>query len=228
MLGNVIYLSLERVEELRARWLDGFADGGLFVPGVHAASAGTNVSVCVLIRIPELTVMLEGAVVWRRLPTRVVPSNSLEPGIGVAFHASMRERLTFLERLAHGQARESRRSPRYPILLRSELGVTTGTGPFPAIIQDVSANGALVEITSGAPVRAGVGVELSLVQRQSGFVSAAPVVGRVAWVSVRGGRRFAGLALEASPSDGRDWWAGVVGRARDSIVAPPARHLAGS
>ncbi len=220
MDASTIEIRFRRAEDLRAWWLDGFEEGGLFVPGTFALSAGTPVLLRIFTELPTpSTTLLTGTVIWRRLPPRLETPGALRAGVGIAFDASMRHRVLFLDRLGRGAAHDGRTALRYPTRLASEVGLREGERAQPGEILDVSPHGARVHlIRSGlADVVANGGtVKLWVAPPVSGEASFSPLAGRVAWLDRSSGDKF-GLRLELATKDDRLHWAKVVTRCREAV-----------
>jgi hypothetical protein len=217
METSTIEIRLRRAEDIRAWWLDGFADGGVFVPGLFALSAGTPVLVRLLTELPVVgSTVLSGMVIWRRLPTRNETAATLRPGIGIAFEPSMRSRVIFLDRLGRGAASDSRGGVRYPTLIASEIAVRESERAQPAEVLDVGPRGARILMPRTSFVEAGSAVRVWIAPAQSGESSFAPLSGRVAWLDRSKAETF-GVRLDLANKDDRLHWAKVVTRAREAI-----------
>lgn len=212
-------LTVQRAEDLRAWWLDGFSDGGLFVPGVFPVAAGAQVNVRVVHEEPTTScTLLSGTVVWRRYPPREGshPIASLRPGVGVAFNPSMRKRVLFLERLSRGTASEGRRGLRYPASLPGELVVREGERGLEVRVEDVSPHGARVTVSDSSLLTRGARVRLWVAHAPSGESSFAALEGETAWVQP-GTQGQAGIRLHLATANERLHWARVVTRAREAL-----------
>lgn len=227
MAPTTIEIALGDAAELRNAWLDGYQNGGMFVPGTFAVPAGAAVLVRVRVERPRpTTTVLLGTVVWRRLPQRdpVIGSSSisLRAGIGVSFAAAMQNRVLFLDRLARGTATESRGAARYPTELLGELSPRNSERPIEARVLDVALRGARVSLSDAAFLDAGAAIELRVAVPRSGEMARAPLHGRVAWVDRASGKQV-GVKLELATTDERLVWAKIVTRAREELEANPIR-----
>lgn len=226
MAPTTIDIALGDAAELRNTWLDGYQNGGMFIPGAFAVPAGAAVLVRVRVDRPRpTTTVLLGTVIWRRLPQRdpIVGSSSvaLRAGIGVSFAASMEGRVLFLDRLARGTATESRAAARYPTELLGEVSARDSERPIQARVLDVAVRGARVSLSDAAFLDSGAAIEMRVAIPRSGEIARAPLRGRVAWVD-RNGKQL-GLKLELATTDERLVWAKIVTRAREELEANPIR-----
>jgi len=223
METSTIEIRLRSAEDVRAWWLDGFADGGVFVPGVFTMPAGSPILVRLLTELPAgACTVLTGTVIWRRLPTRGDGPELLRPGIGVAFDPTMRNRVLFLDRLGRGTASDSRGGARYPTRLASEVAVREAERAQPAEVLDVGPRGARVITPRASFVEAGSTVRLWVAPEQSGESTFAPLTGRVAWLDRSDAETF-GVRLDLATKEERLHWAKVVTRARETLER--AAHL---
>jgi Tfp pilus assembly protein PilZ len=227
MQPTTIDISLGDAAELRNAWLDGFQNGGMFIPGSFSIAAGAAVLVRVHVEKPTpTTTLLLGTVIWRRLPQRDpiigLSSISLRAGIGISFVPSMQNRVLFLDRLARGTGSELRSAARYPTALLGELSARTTERPVEARVLDVAVRGARVALARGAFVDTGSSIELRMAMPRSGEMARAPLRGTVAWVDRATGTSL-GVRLDLSTTDERLIWAKVVTRAREDLEAHPIR-----
>jgi Tfp pilus assembly protein PilZ len=227
MAPTTIELSLADAGELRNAWLDGYQNGGMFIPGTFAVPAGAAVLVRVHVERPRPTAtVLLGTVVWRRLPQRdpVIGASSvtLRAGIGISFAASMQGRVLFLDRLARGTATEGRSAARYPTELAGEVCARDSERPIDARVLDVAVRGAGISLSKPAFLDAGAAIEVRVGIPRSGEVSRAPLRGRVAWVE-RATGQMVGVKLDLATTDERLVWAKIVTRAREELEANPIR-----
>lgn len=212
---NAIELRVPTVQHLRALWLEGLPDGGVFVPGLVSVPAAAPVIVRIAIEAPRaVTMFVRGTVTWRRLqagasgPEKPASGLLLRSGTGIAFDATERPRLLFLERLERGAANEGRASSRYPSELPGELMVRDGERAVPIRVQDVGTHGARVWLPAKAYVDKSTPVRLWLSSNTSGASSFAPLVGQVSWVDrVRGDTL--GVQLALGTKEDRLHWARV-------------------
>jgi len=221
-----IDITLGEAAELRNAWLDGFQNGGMFIPGAFAIPAGAAVLVRVHIEKPApTTTLLLGTVIWRRLPHRDpvvgLATVTLRAGIGISFTPAMQSRVLFLDRLARGTGSELRAAARYPTQLVGEVSARTTERPVEAKVLDVAVRGARVALSRAAFVDAGSAIELRMAMPRSGEMTRAPLSGRVAWVD-RAGQAI-GVRLDLATTDERLIWAKVVTRAREELEAHPVR-----
>ena len=222
MGSNAIEIRVRHAEDLRGWWLDGFQDGGIFIPGAVSLPAGTPVSVRIVTELPVAgSTVLSGTIIWRRLPQRggAAAPNGVTPlraGAGIAFDASMRSRLLFLDRLERGAAHEGRSAIRYPASLGGELVVLDGDRALPVRVEDVGVRGARVHLTEGSFLAPSVPVRLWLAAGESGASSFAPLAGHVAWLN-RGESERLGVKLELGNKEDRLHWARVVNRCREDF-----------
>lgn len=223
-------LHVARLADLREAWLDDFAEGGVFVPGLVPVPNWTRVLVRVRVdEVPGVETLLSGVVVFRhtrpglgpetpadvRAPARASPRQVT--GAGVAFDVSMRPRVVFLERAARGVLPErARRSPRWPLHAYGEIVLRPDERAREVEIVDVGDHGAQLVLPDGPGfVVRGAPVRLWVAFAPSGEASFAPVSGRVAWIASDGERLGVELALEAEGA--RLHWSRVVGRARGAL-----------
>jgi Tfp pilus assembly protein PilZ len=223
---SAIEIRVRDAEELRSAWLDGFEHGGIFVPGAFSLAAGLPVRVRIVTERPAATTVLDGTIVWRRLPQRenVVAAGmaSLRPGIGIAFGASMSQRVLFLDRLARGAASEGRAAVRYPTEMRGEVFVRDSERPAPAMLVDVAVRGARILLSEPVIVGRESVVEVRIASPRSGESVRSGLVGRVAW-STREGKTQMGVRLELATTEERLHWAKVVTRAREVFEERPIK-----
>ncbi len=210
-------LRVARLAELREAWLDGFAEGGVFVPGAVPLSTGARVAVRVTVEeAPALETLLAGVVAFRSVQGAEAVRRTgtrLAPGVGVMFDAAMRPRVLFLDRAARGVLPEQlRRGPRWPLRAYGELAIRPDERARQAEIVDVSARGAQLELPDGpAFVARGAAVRVWVAFAPSGESSFAPLAARVAWLAGDGARLGVELAL-ATAAD-RVHWERVVAHA---------------
>lgn len=239
MEPTAIEIRVQEAGELRAAWLDGFDaqggggawSGGLFVPGTFSIAAGSPVRVRIDIERAATTTILDGVVIWRRLPPREqavgVSSITLRPGLGIAFSPAMRTRVLYLERLGRGSAHEARTAARYPTELRGELVVRSGERPLRARVVDVAVRGAKIVLGEQSFVAAGSTVELRVAMPKSTEIVRAPLVGRVAWIDGapqnEGVGGSLGVRLDLATTDERLHWAKIVTRAREAFEEHPIK-----
>jgi Tfp pilus assembly protein PilZ len=226
MQPTTIDIALGDAAELRNAWLDGYQNGGMFIPGTFAIAAGAPVLVRVHVERPsQTTTILLGTVIWRRLPQKDpvarTSSITLRAGIGISFVPTMQSRVLFLDRLARGTASESRAATRYPTELPGEFAVTRGEQAVEARIVDVAVRGARVALASGTFVEPSAAIEMRIATPRSGELARAPLRGRVAWVETGG--RSVGVRLDLATAEERLLWAKIVTRAREAIEAHPIR-----
>ena len=225
---SAIELRVRTAEDLRTWWLDGFPDGGLFVPGPSGLPAGSQVDVRIFTELPTTgSTVLSGIVAWRRLSAGSIlsanppesigqgsrGSHELRPGIGIAFDASMRNRLLFLDRLGRGTAHDGRAGVRYPARLVGELAVRGGERALSIEVDDVGPRGARVLLSGDGFIGAGTPVRLWLAADSSGASSFAALAGNVAWVG-RGAEGPLGVRLELENKEDRLHWARVFNGCR--------------
>ena len=232
MEPTTIEISLDHAAELRDAWLDGFQNGGMFIPGSFAIAAGAAVLVRVHVERPTpATTLLVGTVVWRRLPQKdpVVGASSisLRAGIGISFTPAMQNRVLFLDRLARGTVNESRAAARYPTELPGEVTARHSERPVEARVLDVAVRGARVSLPCSVVVEAGSAIEMRIAMPRSGEISRAPLRGRVAWVSPASpegaSSRALGVRLDLATTEERLVWAKIITRARESLESHPIR-----
>jgi Tfp pilus assembly protein PilZ len=220
-------LRVPRLADLRDAWLDGFADGGLFIPGAAPLSTGARVAVRVTVdEAPALETLLTGVVAFRDVPGADAVRRTgtrLVPGVGVIFDAAMRPRVVFLERAARGVLPEHpRRSQRWPLRAYGELLLRPEERAREAEIVDVSARGAQIELPDGpAFVARGAAVRVWVAFAPSGESSFSPLAARVAWLAVDGMRL--GVELQLGSEADRIHWERVVARARGAFERRLAR-----
>lgn len=220
---SAIELRVKTAEDLRAWWLDGFPDGGLFVPGPVNLAAGSKIVIRIVIEGMSTTgTVLTGTVAWRRLTAGSVHaanrpespgSHALRAGIGVAFDASMRGRLLFLDRLGRGAAVNARGGYRYPASLVGELAVRGGERAISIRVDDVGPHGARVRLSEEGCVGPTTPVRLWLAADTSGASSFAALAGNVAWVG-HDAEGPLGIRLELGNKEDRLHWARVFNRCR--------------
>lgn len=227
MQAQTIELRVRSADELRVAWLDGLQDGGIFLPGAFAISAGAPVLLRVLVEEPTpTTTVLAGTIVWRRLPQREPvaghSSITLRAGIGVSLATAMRPRALFLDRLARGSAAEGRSALRYPTEIPGELTARETERATTAVVVDVSVRGARMMLASPAFLAMGCTIEARIAVPRSGEFPRMPLRGRVAWVD-RGSGQHVGLRLDLGSTEERLIWAKIVTRARESLEDHPIR-----
>jgi Tfp pilus assembly protein PilZ len=206
-------------DDLRALWLDGFADGGIFVPGAISLSAGMPVFVHLVVEgAPTGSVMLTGTVAWRRHPVResTPPSVVLRAGVGIAFDRDTRERALFLDRLARGTSRELRGGIRYPAALHGELVLLDGERAIDTRIEDVGPRGARIAVKAAADLSPGSPIRLWVAHAHSGENAFVPLAARVIWNDADH-PKVAGVQLDLTTKEERLIWARIVTRARDAL-----------
>lgn len=225
---SAIELRVRHAEDLRAWWLDGVADGGLFIPHVVTVAAGTPIVVRILTERPHPgSTVLRGTVIWRRLSAGAVGSVDpkmsgafpLRPGLGIQFDPSMRSRLLFLDRLERGAAADGRSGLRYPASLVGELGVRGDERALEVSVEDVGPRGARIRAPNPSLFAGAAGggtVRLWLASGTSGTSSFASLAGRVAWVDKALGQT-AGVRLELGTKEDRLHWARVFSRCREDF-----------
>ena len=221
---SAIELRVKSAEDLQAWWLDGFPDGGLFVPGPVALPAGSRVLVRIFTEHPtSATTVLSGTVAWRRLSAGAIhaanrpessrASQELRAGIGIAFDPAMRGRLLFLDRLGRGATHDGRAGVRYPASMVGELAVRGGERAVSVQVDDVGPRGARLRLADGAVVSGTTPVRLWLAADVSGASSFAPLAGNVAWVG-RHAEGPLGVRLDLGNKEDRLHWARVFNRCR--------------
>ncbi|MGZ3420342.1 MAG: hypothetical protein ACXVEE_20875 [Polyangiales bacterium] len=220
---SAIEIRVRDAEELRSVWLDGFEQGGIFIPGAFNLAAGLPVRIRITTERPAATTVLDGTVVWRRLPQRESTSPAvLRAGIGIAFAPSMSARVLFLDRLSRGAAADGRAAVRYPTDMRGELLVRSNDRPSPALLVDVAVRGAKILLSEPVVVTPESVVELRVASPRSGESVRAGLVARVAW-SNRDGKTAMGVRLELATAEERLHWAKVVTRAREVFEEHPIK-----
>ena len=225
---GLIEVRVQRLDELRALWLDAFADGAIFVPALMDVAAGSRVLVHVRYTQPAIgSVFLTGTVAYRRAlagarprPARRVSGTfAIEPGVAIAFDATVRNRIVFLERLERGASPEARRGPRYPTMLEGELLVRRSESPVLVRIDDVGPHGARIVapgIVDG--VRVGALARLSLVAGGT----TAPLAVQVVWVDRTHGDAL-GARMVLTSAEERLQWARVFSACRSSFRVQAAQ-----
>ncbi len=222
----VLELRVREPADLRAWWLDGYAAGGLFVPGTIELSAGSTVVVRVVIersggdgRATAGSTNVLGTVVFRRHAAgSAAPPGAahlpLRPGVGVAFEPSVRARVVHLERLSRGAINEARASARYAVELPAHVALRDGEQPSRAVLDEIGARGARVTVPSGAIAVVSSRVVIAIHDPDVGVSRA--LGGRVAWTD-RAASNVFGVALELETREDRAAWARVVTRAREAM-----------
>jgi hypothetical protein len=221
---SAIELRVRTAEDLQGWWLDGFPDGGLFVPGTIALPAGSRVVLRISTEHPSAgSTVLMGTVAWRRLSAGAVLAANrppaaesgpvLRPGLGIAFDPAMRSRLLFLDRVGRGAAQDGRAGLRYPAALVGELAVRGGERAISVAVDDVGPRGVRIRLAGDGFVRAGTPIRLWLAEGTSGASSFAALAGHVAWVG-RGTEGPLGIRLELGSKEDRLHWARVFHRCR--------------
>lgn len=216
-------LHVATLAELRDAWLDDFAEGGVYVPGVVPVPSWTKVVVRVRVdELPGVETLLSGVVAFRQTRAGLGELGAggrprLVTGAGVVFDAAMRPRVVFLERAARGVLPErARRSPRWPSNAYGEIVLRPDERAREAEIVDVGDHGAQLVLPDGpAFVARGAFVRVWVAFAPSGESSFAPIAGRVAWVAQDGERL--GVELDLQPDADRLHWQRVVARARGSL-----------
>lgn len=161
---KILKLVVPDVASLRAVFLDESPEGGVFLPGVYALSAGDPLAVWC--RFPALSaeILLKGHVLWtRRRPGP--PRSGLEPGLGVEFLPGQEEQIGLLHRILEGTARPlpPREAQRTVLITpwKCKLLMPHTRLWNEALIADISLGGA--RLVSGiVPVHEGVTVEIGL------------------------------------------------------------------
>ncbi len=175
---NILKAHFRSAAEFLDRYIADFATGGLFIPTRSMFAVGEQVVVSIRLGSRGGTVLVRGAVAWRRPGKH---RTKIQAGIGVEFLASEGQTHDYLRSVARGDttAMSARRHQRLPLDLPVLWQVPGTRQENPGVLRDIGRGGAFVLTEQSLEGQTDVVLKMA----PPGAEVAMPVSARIAWIA---------------------------------------------